>query len=67
MALCTSIFIPSVMISRMSVLKHFFTDVTGGLCIAILWIPVMLLTQPRLTVKYDNQYHDLKNNDVMLS
>ncbi|CAL6095256.1 PAP2_superfamily protein [Hexamita inflata] len=48
-ACLTVIFIPSVMIARISVFMHFFTDVFGGLCLTVLAAFVLPLFEPELT------------------
>jgi membrane-associated phospholipid phosphatase len=45
---CTAaaILIPSVMIARISVLKHFFTDVTGSLSLAVCFSCIFVVLEP---------------------
>lgn len=45
-AMMAAVFIPTVMIARMVVLKHFFSDVVGGLAVAVMWFTIMFLGQP---------------------
>lgn len=44
----TIIFVPTVMIARMADLKHYFTDVTGGLGLALVYASLLVLFRPYL-------------------
>lgn len=45
---CTAIFVPTVMVARMSALMHYFTDVTGGLGLALTYASLLVFFRPYL-------------------
>ncbi|CAL6014113.1 PAP2_superfamily protein [Hexamita inflata] len=56
----TVILVPSVIIARIAVFAHFFTDVFGGLCITVLSAFVLPLFEPELILKVKDEISEGK-------